>query len=208
VLDTAFLFFTTPVSYLEAIAFVLALAMVVCSVYELPVTWPLAIVSSALYVWLFYTSKLYGETIVNVFFVLSGVWGWFQWLYGRRKKRLPSNEEVSDEPLRVARLNSKGLALTLAAWKGGWILLALFLWRYTDSDVPWADAFVTAGSFVGTILLARKHIENWPVWIVVNAASVALFLYKSLWLTSVLYAILFVLSFWGWHTWARQVRNR
>jgi nicotinamide mononucleotide transporter len=198
-LATAFHFFGAPVSYLEAIAFVLALAMVICSVYEKPLTWPLAIVSSALYVWLFYVSKLYGETMVNVFYVLSGLYGWFQWLFGHRK--------ASSEPLRVARLDSKGIAIMLASWKAGWIALALFLWRYTDSDVPWADAFVTAGSFVATILLARKYIENWPVWIVVNAASVALFLYKSLWLTAVLYAILFATSFWGWRVWSKQVSN-
>jgi nicotinamide mononucleotide transporter len=198
-LETAFQFVGTPVSWLEAIAFVLALAMVFFSAYEKTVTWPLAIISSALYVWLFYVSKLYGETIVNIFFVLSGLWGWAQWLFGRRAK--------STEPLRVEKLSGKGLGLTLAAWKGGWILLALFLWRYTDSDVPWADAFVTAGSFVGTVLLARKYIENWPVWIVVNAASVALFIYKSLWLTALLYAILFAMSFWGWHLWRRKIKT-
>jgi nicotinamide mononucleotide transporter len=199
-LETAFHFFGSPVSYLEALAFVLALAMVVCSAYELPITWPLAIVSSALYVWLFYVSKLYGETLVNVFFVLSGLWGWFQWLFGHRKQ--------SSEPLNVEKINGKGLAIALASWKGAWIVFALFLWRFTDSDVPWADAFVTAGSFVGTMLLARKYIENWPVWIVVNAASVALFVYKSLWLTALLYAILFVMSFWGWHKWATQIKSR
>ncbi len=196
-LDTAFHFIGSPVSWLEAVAFVLALAMVFASAYERSVTWPLAIVSSALYVWLFYVSKLYGETLVNVFFVLSAVWGWTQWLFGHRAQ--------SSAPLRVDRLSGKGLALALAAWQVGWIALALFLGRYTDSDVPWADAFVTAGSLVGTILLARKHIENWPVWIVVNAASVALFLYKSLWLTALLYAILFVMSFWGWHLWRRKI---
>lgn len=199
-LNIAFHFFGAPVSYLEGFAFVLALAMVVCSMFEMPITWPLAIVSSALYVWLFYTSKLYGETIVNVFFVVSGVWGWFQWLFGHRR--------ASAAPLRVERLEKKWMAFTLAGWSFGWFLLALFLSHFTDSDVPWADGFVTAGSFVGTILLARKYIENWPVWIVVNAASVALFIYKSLWLTSVLYAMLFALSFWGWKIWVRQVRNR
>jgi nicotinamide mononucleotide transporter len=196
VLETAFQFVGTPVSWLEAIAFVLALAMVVCSAYEKAVTWPLAIISSALYVWLFYVSKLYGETIVNVFFVLSGIWGWTQWLFGRRAQ--------SSAPLRVEKLSGNGIALTLASWGAGWILLTLFLKRYTDSDVATADAFVTAGSFVGTVLLARKYIENWPVWIVVNAASVALFIYKSLWLTALLYAILFALSFWGWQMWRRK----
>ncbi|TAG67216.1 MAG: nicotinamide riboside transporter PnuC [Burkholderiales bacterium] len=196
-LATAFHFFGAAVSWLEVVAFVLALAMVICSAYEKPLTWPLAIVSSALYVWLFYVSKLYGETIVNVFFVLSGLYGWFQWLFGHRDR--------SREPLRVARLPSRGLALTVAAWAIGWLAFGAFLARFTDSDVPWADAFVTAGSFVGTVLLAKKYIENWPVWIVVNAASVALFIYKSLWLTTLLYAILFAFSFWGWRIWRRAL---
>ncbi|MGL4232510.1 MAG: nicotinamide riboside transporter PnuC [Casimicrobium sp.] len=196
-LEPAFHFFSSPVSWLETVAFVLALAMVICSAYEHPATWPLAIVSSALYVWLFYTSKLYGETIVNVFFVLSGIWGWLQWLFGHRKD--------SSDPLRVEQLDSRGLTVTLVGWLLGWLAFALFLSRFTDSDVPWADAFVTAGSFAGTFLLARKFIENWPVWIAVNAASVALFVYKSLWLTTLLYAILFVFSFWGWHVWRQQL---
>jgi nicotinamide mononucleotide transporter len=199
-LEPAFHFFGAPVSYLEALAFVLALAMVVCSGYELPLTWPLAIVSSALYVWLFYASKLYGETIVNVFFVLSGLWGWTQWLFGHRK--------ASTEPLRVARLSAHALPITVVAWITLWLAFVFFLTRFTDSDVAWADAFVTSGSFVGTVLLARKFIENWWVWIVVNAASVALFVYKSLWLTTLLYAILFVLSFWGWQKWRQQLRTQ
>jgi nicotinamide mononucleotide transporter len=198
-LETAFQFIGAPVSWLEAIAFVLALAMVVCSAYEKAVTWPLAITSSALYVWLFYVSKLYGETIVNVFFVLSGIWGWAQWLFGHRAQ--------SSERLRITKLRRDGIGFTIGGWLIGWVALALFLARFTDSDVAWADAFVTAGSFVGTILLARKYIENWPVWIVVNAASVALFLYKSLWLTALLYAILFAMSFWGWSRWQRQIEN-
>lgn len=196
-LATAFQFFGAAVSWLEAVAFVLALAMVICSAYEKPLTWPLAIVSSALYVWLFYVSKLYGETVVNVFFVLSGLYGWFQWLFGHRAR--------TPEPLRVAVLPKRGITITVAAWAIGWLLFGAFLSRYTDSDVPWADAFVTSGSFVGTALLAKKYIENWSVWIAVNAASVALFLYKSLWLTTLLYAILFAFSFWGLRIWRRAL---
>lgn len=199
-LETAFHFAGSPVSWLETIAFVLALAMVICSAYEHPATWPLAIVSSALYVWLFYVNKLYGETIVNVFFVLSGAWGWFQWLFGHRKH--------SREPLRVAALDARGVSLTLIGWIAGWIGFALFLKHFTDSTVPWADAFVTAGSFTGTILLARKYIENWPVWLVVNAASVALFIYKALWLTTLLYAILLAFSFFGWYLWRKALTSQ
>jgi nicotinamide mononucleotide transporter len=86
-----------------------------------------------------------------------------------------------------------------------WIGFAIVLSKVTDSDVPWADAFVTAGSFVGTALLARKLIENWIVWLVVNAASIVVFAYKALWLTAILYAILFVMSIVGYRAWKRKL---
>jgi nicotinamide mononucleotide transporter len=200
VLETAFLFFGAPVSWLEALAFILAVAMVICSVYEIEATWPLAIVSSSLYVWLFFVSKLYGETSVNVFFALSGLWGWYQWRFGRRG--------TAEEPLRVAHLDNQGLLIVCASWGIAWLAIAFFLSRFTDSTTPLADGFVTAGSFVGTVLLARKFIENWVVWFVVNAASIALFVYKLLWLTTVLYVILLAMSVWGWIVWTRRVESR
>ncbi len=191
--ETAFHFFGAPVSWLEAVAFVLAVAMVVCSVYERVATWPLAIVSSVLYVWLFFESKLYGEALVNLFFALSGAWGWFQWRFGHR--------DQSRAPLRPAQISARSIALVALAWCVGALALAFLLSRFTDSTTASADAFVTAGSFVGTLLLARKYIANWPVWIVVNAASIALFVYKSLWLTALLYAILLTMAIWGWRRW-------
>ena len=70
----------------------------------------------------------------------------------------------------------------LAAWALGWPLLALLLDRATDTDVPWFDAFPTVGSVIGQVLLGRKYLENWPVWVLVNLVSVALFAFKGLWL--------------------------
>jgi nicotinamide mononucleotide transporter len=84
--------------------------------------------------------------------------------------------------------------------------LALLLRSLTDSDVPWADGFVTAGSLVGTVLLGRKYIENWLLWLIVNAASIALFAYKGLHLTTLLYVIFFLLAIWGWLGWRKRLR--
>ena len=92
-----------------------------------------------------------------------------------------------------------------AGWAAAWLACAMLLRAVTDSDVAWADGFVTAGSVVGTVLLGRKLIENWPVWLVVNAASVVLFAYKGLTLTVVLYVIFFGLAIWGWIGWHRRL---
>ena len=196
-LDTAFTLLGTAVTWLEVIAFVLALANIACNVYEIHWGWPLTIIASVLYAWLFYASKLYGEAGVNVFFAVAALWGWWQWLRGHRSG--------SHAPLRIARLDSQGIVITVAGWAVAWLGCALLLRAITDSDVPWADGFVTAGSVVGTVLLGRKFIENWPIWLIVNAASVALFAYKGLTLTVVLYVIFFGLAIWGWIGWRERL---
>ena len=198
-LDTAFTLLGTAVTWLEVAAFMLALANIACNVFEIHWGWPLAIVASALYAWLFYVSKLYGEASVNVFFAIASVWGWWQWLRGHRVG--------SDAALRIVRLERRGLLLCIAGYGVAWLLCALLLRTVTDSNVPWADGFVTAGSLIGTLLLARKFIENWPLWLLVNAASVALFAYKGLQLTVVLYVIFFLLAIWGWLGWKKRLTS-
>ena len=198
-LDTAFTLLGTPVTWLELLAFVLALANIACNVFEIHWGWPLTIVASALYAWLFYVSKLYGEASVNLFFAVTALWGWWQWLRGHRAD--------SDAPLRIGRLERRAVGWSIAGYAVLWLLCALLLRAVTDSTVPWADGFVTAGSIIGTILLARKFIENWPLWLLVNAASVALFAYKGLQLTVLLYVIFFLLAIWGWIGWNKRLTS-
>ena len=85
-----------------------------------------------------------------------------------------------------------------------WPATALFLRRFTDTDVPWWDAFPTAASVVGQWLLGRKYVENWPVWIAVDVVGAALFAYKGLWLTTVLYAVFVAMAAVGWRSWQRR----
>jgi nicotinamide mononucleotide transporter len=198
-LETAFTVLETPVTWLEVLAFVLALANIACNVWEIHWGWPLTVLASGLYAWLFYASKLYGETGVNIFFAVTGVWGWWQWLRGTRA--------ATGAPLQIARLQRQGVMTAIAAWGLLWLLCSVVLRSITDSDVAWADGFVTAGSIVGTVLLGRKFIENWPTWLLVNVASVALFAYKGLVLTVVLYVIFLGLAAWGWWGWSRRSRG-
>ena len=197
-LNTAFTLLGTAVTWLEVIAFVLALANIACNVYEVHWGWPLSIVASLLYAWLFFESKLYGETGVNLFFAISSVWGWWQWVRGSRAS--------TGEALQIAQLDRRGVLLCLAGFGALWLIFALLLRNVPDSDVPWADGFVTAGSVIGTVLLGRKYIENWPVWVVVNTASVGLFAYKGLTLTVVLYGLFLLLAVWGWVGWKVRMR--
>ena len=170
--------------------------MVGCNIREIHWGWPLAIISSLMYFALFWRSKLYGDASLQIFFAVVALWGWVQWLRGRR---------ADGSALRVARLSRRGLVLTIAACALMWPATGIFLKTFTDTDVPWWDAFPTATSLVGQFLLGRKFIENWGVWIVVNLVSVGLFAYKGLWLTVALYLVFIALSVVGWREWRKRL---
>lgn len=187
------------VSRLELLGFLLAVAMVACNIRVNPWAWPLAIASSLLYGALFWRERLYGEAGLQLFFVAMALWGWSQWLWGKGR---------GGAPLEVHALGAKGRVALVAAWLLLWVALAQFLARATQTDVPWWDAFTTAGSVAGTWLLGRKLIENWPVWVVVNTLSVGLFAYKSLWLTVALYALFIAMALAGWRAWHRLAAGR
>jgi len=201
-LESAFVLLGNEVSWLEVVAFVLALGCVALSVLEIHWGWPLAIASSLLYGRLFYEHKLYGDAGLQVFFALIAVWGWWQWLFGSRGT---GRGAAARAGLRVASLGPGRRAQLILAWALGWGVLGLLLDRATDTDVPWFDAFPTAGSVIGQVLLGRKFIENWSVWIVVNAVAVALFAYKGLWLTAGLYVLFIGLSVAGLLRWRREL---
>ena len=194
----AFTLWGAPVTRLEIVAFVLALLMVWANLRVNPVGWPLAIISSLLYALLFADSKLYGEASLQFVFVALALWGWWQWLRGTT---------AAGAPLPVRHLQRRQRLWAAAATLAAWPLLGLLLKHGTDSDVPFLDALPTAASVTGQILLGRKFVDNWPVWLAVNTVSVALFAYKGLWLTAVLYGLFALLSVLGWRAW-QQKANR
>jgi nicotinamide mononucleotide transporter len=194
-LAAAFTWWGAPVTWLELAAFVLALAMVGLNMRVNPMAWPLAIVTSLMYWLLFADSRLYGEATLQLFFAAVAAWGWWEWLRGT---------DAAGAPLRVRSLSPGGRVRLLLATLAGWPLLGLLLHRYTDSNVPWWDAFPTVASLSGQWLLGRKYVENWPTWLLVNVVSVGLFAYKGLWLTVALYALFAALSVAGWRAWRRM----
>lgn len=179
---------------IELVGFALAIAMVMCNTRQLQWGWPLAITSSALYLFVFAQAKLYGDAALQILFIALAFWGWWQW---RRATEIT--------PLLPRSLTKPQAAWGFVLWLIVWLLIAWILMRFTDSDAAIADAFITASSIAATLLLARKFTANWLVWLAVNVVSVALFIHKQLWLTAALYALLAVMSVHGWRVWRRDV---
>ncbi|MBU6258692.1 MAG: nicotinamide riboside transporter PnuC [Burkholderiales bacterium] len=197
-LAPAFTLWGAPVTWLEVVAFWLSVAYVLANMRVWVVAWPLAIASSLLYALLFADSRLYGEASLQLFFVVVSVWGWWEWLRGTGADAAPLVVGwMSPQRRRQAAL------ATLAAWP----LLGLALRHATDSPVPYFDALPTVASITATFMLGRKKVENWPLWVGVNAVSIGLFAYKGLWLTVVLYALFLVLALLGWRAWQRLAQQ-
>ena len=184
-------------TWLELTGFVLAVLMVVGNIRERLWAWPLAIASSLLYFALFWRSKLYGEASLQILFAVLALWGWGQWYRGYR---------ADGSALSVTTLGTGNLIKTIAVCALLWTATGLFLHYFTDSDVPWWDAFPTAVSLVAQYLLARKYLENWVAWIVVNSVSIGLFAVKGLWLTVLLYSLFIVMSIVGWRAWRARMQ--
>ncbi|MDE2369498.1 MAG: nicotinamide riboside transporter PnuC [Burkholderiales bacterium] len=197
-LAPAFTLWGAPVTWLEVVAFWLSVAYVLANMRVWVVAWPLAIASSLLYALLFADSRLYGEASLQLFFVVVSIWGWWEWLRG-------TGDDAA--PLAVGWMSPRRRRQAALATIAAWPLLGLALRHATDSPVPYFDALPTVASITATFMLGRKKVENWPLWVGVNAVSIALFAYKGLWLTVVLYALFLVLALLGWRAWQRLAQQ-
>ena len=158
--------------------------------------WVASIVMPALYLVVYYDAGLYADMGINIYYLLIAIYGWAAWRYGFSLRRGSEGRElpISHTPAGLW-LPLAGLTVLL------FVAIAQVLIHFTDSTVPWADAFTTALSVVGMWMLARKYIEQWWVWLVVDVASVALYVYKDLHFTAVLYALYAVVAIFGYRKW-------
>ena len=184
---------TTP---LELLSFVLSVITVALNIRQNHWAWLFAILSSAAYGVVFYGARLYGDMGLQIVFIVVSVWGWYQWLHGGTGK----------QALAVTQLDGRGWAVAIAAWLFGFALLSTFLAKFTNTDVPHIDGFLTAGSLVGQVLLSRKKVQNWHVWIMVDVLYVGLYLFKGLTLTAILYALFCVMAAAGLVAWRKAAQ--
>ncbi len=167
--------------------------------------WVANVVMPAIYVVVYYQAGLYADFGINIYYLLVSVYGVFYWWKGRQEHAGQSAEmgrelSISRTPRRM--WGQLGVILLLL-----FLLMAFILIRYTDSTVPWWDSFTTALSIVAMWMLARKYVEQWLVWIVVDAVSTGLYIYKELYFTAGLYALYTVIAYFGYKEWMRLMKS-
>ena len=173
--------------------------------------WVASIAMPAIYIEVFYRAGLYADLAINIYYILASIYGLGCWLLTRRKARISDEADRSDKSEKsdtgITRTPARMWVPLAAVGVVIFLILGVALSRFTDSTVPWADAFTTALSIVAMWMLARKYVEQWIVWIVADVACSALYVYKDLYFTSALYLAYAVIAVLGYRKWVRLMHN-
>lgn len=156
--------------------------------------WPVGLLTSVMYIYVFFVAKLYADMSLQFYYVFISIYGWIAWSRGSTKAELP-----------VTKLGFKLLLVLMGASVLIYFLISYLLVNYTDGAIPYWDAFTTALSIVATWMLARKILEQWLVWVLVNAVSLCLYIYKGLYPTSILFLFYTVLAVVGYIHWKKDL---
>jgi len=180
-------------SWLEWAAVGFSLLGVVLTARRSMACWPVNLIACALYFRLFFDVRLYADMGLQALFGAAVVYGWVLWARGRG----------DHGPIAIVPLARAAALRDLACGAAAALAIGWFTSHYTDAALPWVDAALTGFSLVGQYWTARRHVANWPLWMIVDCAYVGMYLAKGLWLTAALYALFVMLAALGWRAWRR-----
>lgn len=183
-------------SLIEGIATVFGLICVWLTVKQSIWCWPAGIIQVTLYIFVFYDARLYSDMILHIIYVFINIYGWYHWLYGNRDK----------EELKVSQIG-KSIWLWIATCFIATIAWGYFMATYTNAALPYLDSFITAASLIAQWLMARKILESWFFWIIVDIVAVGVYFIKNLYLTTGLYAVFLVMATIGFFEWQKAYRT-
>ncbi len=178
-------------SWAEIVGTVFGLWSVMLTVRARVACWPTGIVSVVAYGILFLQIRLYADALLQVFFTATSFWGWWLWVRGGENHgELPVSRLLPRERWRIGLVTV--VAIAVAAW---------MFRSYTDAHLPFWDSTIAGGSVAAQLLLMKKKIESWWLWIAVDVLSVGVYVYKAVYLTAILYAVFLFLAVKGLRAW-------
>ncbi|MEX1187829.1 MAG: nicotinamide riboside transporter PnuC [Bacteroidia bacterium] len=184
-------------SNIEFIAALIAFFGVLLTARASILGWPFGIVGAILYSYIFIISGLYAESVLQALYVVFGFFGWYNWL---SMGKTPENRPV-------ILLDTKTAILSVMIWFSGGFLIGYLLKNFSSGNSPYVDANLAVGGLVATYLMAKKSLQNWLFWIIIDLASAALFFTRELYATSFLYLTFTVLAVQGYILWKRELKE-
>ncbi len=182
---------------LEFLGVVFGIGSVFFSRKENILVYPVGMVSTVIFIYLYIIHGLYADASVNFYYTVMSVIGWIMW----------SRKKEGSEILHITKSNKKEWIQSIIFFIICWIILFVVLKNFTDSTVPQADAFTSAAAFTGMWLMNKKKVENWIWWIITNIASIPLNYYKGLAFTSFQYIVLLALAIAGLTEWTKKLKQ-
>jgi nicotinamide mononucleotide transporter len=157
--------------------------------------WLLGITGAILYCFLCYHYRLYAESVLQLCYAVLGFYGWLKW-------KMPT---YGKSAFQIREMELKTFVLSILFWMIGSISVGIILKRFSDTDVPFSDAFMTIAGLILTWQMAHRYIENWIGWIIIDLLNSLLFLYKSLYFTLTLYMLLAGIALNGYLIWKKEL---
>ncbi len=178
-------------SYLELIAVVFGLLCVWFMKKESLLAFPLGIVNVLIYVYIFFSARLYANAAINGFFFITSVYGWYNW----------TRKDTHDKTIRITQCSKLEILLNFLAIIIFFIIIRIVLVRYTSSQIPTWDAMTTAVYIIASWLLSRKKIENWILWIAADTIMIGLCAWEGLYFSSFQYFVFTIIATLGFLEW-------
>lgn len=184
-------------SLLELIGVITGLLCVYLAAINNIWNWPIAIISVGIYIFIFFDARLYADMGLQVYFMITNIYGWYYWA------KKPSVESK----IPVAVITRREVILSVIAVIVFTFILGSIL-KYTPASYPYIDSFCTACSLVAQVLLARKVLENWLIWIFVDIIYVGVYIFKGLGPTAIMYGIYVPIALLGYIDWRRDYKKQ
>ena len=185
-------------NWLEIIGLISGLLCVWLLIRENVLTFPIGLIYAVVTVVVVARANLFADVLLNLYYVIMNAYGWYFWIYGARERR-------TSEVLLVAWVPKKQWPMIVGVIVLGTVLMGLYFSTQTQASLPYPDSFTTVASFVAMWMSAKKYLESWILWLVIDVIQVGLYIVKGIEAYALLYLIYLFMAVYGWFQWRRHL---
>jgi nicotinamide mononucleotide transporter len=184
-------------NYAELIAFITGIIGVWLTARQNIWCWPVGLANVIFSIVVFYTTKLFADVLLQIFYLVMTVYGWYHWLHGGENKSV----------LKIRHIWIPELIIILILGSAGVYIVGWLFSKYTQAALPYWDSLVAVWGVIGTWAMARKIIEHWLIWIIVDLICTGIYVYKDLYFFTALYFIFILLAIYGLVKWRKEIKS-
>nr|WP_322862934.1 nicotinamide riboside transporter PnuC [Malaciobacter molluscorum] len=183
-------------SIYEIFAMLLSILYLILAIKQSLWCWPAAFISTSIYIILFFDADLLMDSFLNFYYLIMAIYGWYSWKF---TNNINKKNELKVSSLSITKNTKDTFTLIIIS-----LILGFFMKNYTTADYAYIDTFTTVFAIYSTYLLAKKVIENWIYWIIIDCISIYIYINKQFYLTAILFLIYTILAFIAYVQWKKE----